>query len=151
MKNFRPSNRGFTLIEMLMVVAMVAILTAIALPAYNGYVNRSKIKTVQADLVALSLNFENRYQRQLSYPPPSGTGSVDLSDTTKVKNYFTGWAPATEEFEFKSDSTYSTSARYKILATGKTGTGVSGCVVSITNGGDRQITSCSYSGDGKWL
>lgn len=78
---------------MMIVVALIAILAAVALPAYNSYVNRSKIKTAQADLVALSLNFANYYQRTLSYPPVG----EDLSTTEKLKQKFKGWSPASTD------------------------------------------------------
>jgi prepilin-type N-terminal cleavage/methylation domain-containing protein len=43
---------GFTLVEMMVVVGIVAILAAVALPAYNNYINR----TSQSDAVAVLMN-----------------------------------------------------------------------------------------------
>jgi type IV pilus assembly protein PilE len=40
--DFSNSVRGFTLIELMIVVAVIAIVAAIALPAYNGYVQTSR-------------------------------------------------------------------------------------------------------------
>lgn len=137
-------GKGFTLIEMLVVVALISILAAIALPAYNGYVNRSKIKTAQADVVALSLNLENFYQRNMKYPATSA-----LDTQAKVENAFTGWKPASQDFVF---TVTGSAATYTVVATGST-SGVSGCVVSLTHTGSRTISpaTCPYYNGGKWL
>ncbi|MFN3788917.1 type IV pilin protein [Massilia sp.] len=47
-------RRGFTLVELMVAVAIVGILTAIALPSYNQYVVRSKRAAAQSYLMELS-------------------------------------------------------------------------------------------------
>lgn len=144
-KNTQRQNIGFTLIEILIVVAIIAILAAIALPAYSNYINRAKIKTAQSDLTALSLNFENFYQRRLTYP----ANTIDLSTTTLLEGQFSGWRPASEDGDFGFSTAAQTTTTYTLRATGTAG-GVNGCQINLTEDGDKTITNCTY-GNGSWL
>lgn len=60
-------NRGFTLIEVMIVVVIVAILASIALPSYNDYVIRSKITQAVQGLSALQTRMEQCFQDRFTY------------------------------------------------------------------------------------
>jgi type IV pilus assembly protein PilE len=87
--------RGFTLIEIMIVVAIVGILAAIAYPSYTEYVRRSSRQAVQAELVELSglqekifLN-SNAYSNSITgaYDGGSGGGLGVTSGRSKDGRY----------------------------------------------------------------
>ncbi len=54
----KKNMQGFTLIELMIVVAIIAILAAIALPAYQNYVRKSQVTAGLAEITPGKTNFE---------------------------------------------------------------------------------------------
>ncbi len=77
-----PMRCGFTLIELMIVVAIVAILAGIALPAYDDYVRRAKRSEAQAALTNIAA-LQERYYSGVS-PPSYTTNFTNLSGSFTV-------------------------------------------------------------------
>lgn len=60
-------HHGFTLIEVMITVAIVAILASIALPAYNDYVLRGRLAEAHGELVAMRARLETFFLDNRTY------------------------------------------------------------------------------------
>lgn len=105
------SAAGFTLIEVMITVAIVAILAAVALPSYNDYLRRGKMPEAFSQLSDLRSKMEQYYQDYRSY-----------GDATKcAKNMASGtWGDFASTANFTYECTTSSPFdTYTITAKGK--------------------------------
>ena len=72
----RSSGTGFTLIELMVTVAVVAILAAIALPAYTDYVIRGRIPQATNNLAGMRVKLEQYFQDNRTYVGACASGTV---------------------------------------------------------------------------
>ena len=119
---------GFTLIELMITVAVVGILAAVAFPSYTNYIRRGKIAEAQSSLSDLRLRAEKSFADNRAY-------DVGNWDTTPALNgrYFTyscAKAPTT----------------YTCTATGVANQGMTGFVYSIDQNNTRASTFTGLAG-----
>ncbi|AXI84552.1 pilin [Xylella taiwanensis] len=72
-------QEGFTLIELMIVIAIIAILAAIALPMYQNYVARSQVATALADITP------GKVQAEILFTDARGTSAITTPETIGLR------------------------------------------------------------------
>lgn len=80
------SKAGFTLVELLIVMAIVAILGVIAVPGYRNYVVGARQNSAQQALLRMAGAMENCYSMNQTYEGCFGTGNGGVTDFLKAND-----------------------------------------------------------------
>jgi general secretion pathway protein G len=83
-RGFREAAEGFTLVELITAMAIIAILAAIAIPSYGAYINKARISVAISDMRMLEIKI-NAYRSDMGYLPATlnDIGSGALLDPWK--------------------------------------------------------------------
>jgi type IV pilus assembly protein PilA len=87
MRHFKKIDAGFTLIELMIVVAIISILAAIAIPQYQTYVAKSQVSRVMSEAGSLRTSVEYCIGNGLT---PLGTGASECNPGSGPSGLLTG-------------------------------------------------------------
>jgi len=95
MNNKNYKSDGFTLIELMIVIAIVAILVALAVPAYRDYTIRAKVAECIGASAVPKLNISEYWQTTTNWPPNMAAAAIantgsNVSTFCSVYSYNSG-------------------------------------------------------------
>lgn len=109
------AQKGFTLIELMIVVAIIGILAAIALPAYQDYTVRAKMSEAIMALSSCRTTIAEVYQTSTSAPAADSWG-CEIASTSDQRTQYV-------------DTITTTAAGVATLTTRNFGTGIDGAII----------------------
>lgn len=132
----RARQQGFTIIEIMIGVAIVAILAAVALPSYRDYVLRGKLVDAHTALSDFRVRMEQYYQDNRRYDKPDGTCGADL--------------PSSKYFGFACVPGTAPAQTYGATATGTANQGADGFSFTIDQANARTTTVSTPASTNGW-
>jgi type IV pilus assembly protein PilE len=116
--SLKRKSAGFTLIEVMITVAVIGILSAIALPSYTDYIRRGKTQEATSGLANMRVKMEQYYQDNRTYASYVDASCAQAGVAVLSGKYFT--------YSCTSDAT-----SYSIIADGVAAQGMGGYEYTI--------------------
>lgn len=134
----RLSQKGFTLIELMIVVAIIGILASIVVPSYTEYVKRAKAAEATANLANLKSRMEQYFQDNKTY---ADTGTL-----------IAPCSPVAADIKFFNYScTIQTAVNFTISADAISGNGIDGFKFTIDDANKKTSVFDGAAGGSCWL
>lgn len=137
-------HKGFTLIEVMIVMAVIAIISAIALPAYQSHIAKTRRGAAEGCMTELGQFIERNFTQSLRYDLDAAGNAVALPGT-QCRNdlamaYAFTWVPAQTTYVLTATPTTSQASADSAC----------GCALTLNQLGVKGVTSCSRAVSDCW-
>ena len=156
------NTKGFTIVELLIVIVVIAILAAISIVAYNGIQNRANDATVESDLSYFAKQIQLKEVDTGSYPAGGAirTGTTSTGNSTVFPGFTINlskgaYSTSASNFFYCTGVESSNKQSFTVLARSKSGNtytynSLSG-VTKVLNGSVGEVSACqNYVGTHTW-
>lgn len=112
----KQAQKGFTLIELMIVVAIIGILAAIAIPQYGNYISRSRASGAAAEIAAVRTGVALCYQESGSFTG-CNAGTLGVPNLVTTKNIMAGGTVADGKITVDTGATDTSNANLTFVDT----------------------------------
>ena len=112
----KQAQKGFTLIELMIVVAIIGILAAIAIPQYGNYISRSRAAGAAAEIASVRTGVALCYQESGAFTG-CNAGALGVPNLVTTKNIMTGGTVANGVITVTTGATDSANTKLTIIDT----------------------------------
>jgi type IV pilus assembly protein PilE len=137
-------HRGFSLIELMVTLAIIAILASIALPSYSEYITRSRLVDAHTRLGDLRIQMEKYYQDNRTYMAGAACG-IALGQLATYN------ADNSRSFDFTCPAGSLTANTYLLVATGRASKNMTGFVFDVDQAGNKTSTGPGWPSVNCWF
>lgn len=121
-KGWEYKEKGFTLVELVVVVAIIGILVAIAVPNLLDAIDRSKQRATVAEMRLWAIALQEYYAQLSNYPPPGGAAvQVDQNLRDRLVPFTINTLDLADGWKFPYWYESDLSATYTFRSCGKDG------------------------------
>jgi type II secretion system protein G len=121
-RRITPTERGFTIVELLIVIVIIAILAAITIVAFNGVQVRARDSQRRSDVAIITKALELYYIDNGKFPNGNGSTTINAAWSTTADSSWANLATALKPYAASLPSDPLSTSGSSVLTTGTPGT-----------------------------